>query len=147
MKKDYSYLKGKEVEMISPYGHTYKDCFVAQIDEEIGLTIVGTLVSWATEPFCESDRKTIGTERKVFCLRNEIAEHRKIFPFAVKAIEKGVIDANKIDKEAGVKEPFSRFGGQPTCAFVSQKKKEVRKDEKVINSADVVLGSYSVDLM
>lgn len=109
--KDYSHLKGEKVEVDCPYGHEYEDCFVAHIEDK-GLTVMGIIKSIKGKP----NSPNIGRQVKVFCLRNEIPEHKKLFPFTVELIEKGQPIGVEDAKRAGVDIPRS-FGGEPICAF------------------------------
>ncbi len=113
MSEKYAHLKGKFIKFTGPYGHVYKDCFVAAVDEDKGLTIMGTFIRWADDPV-DVNYNTI---EKIYCLNFDMANHRKMFPCAIEAIEAGEISSNEVYAEAGVS-PITTFnGGDPMCAF------------------------------
>lgn len=108
----YRHLKGKFIEFISPYGHIHKDCFVAEVDEVKGLTIMCTFVRWKDDPM-DTNYNTI---EKVYCLDIKYKDHEKMLPYAVEGIEMGRLESSKVYSSAGVQIGLT-IGGEPQCAF------------------------------
>lgn len=102
--KDYSHLKGTEIELINHLGgHTFTDCFLAEIHEKDGLTIEG---------FNVEDNE----QQHAFCIRSHDPQYDKQMKYTIEAIEKGVFDMKDWEK---MLKRGKRGGGtfQPTCAF------------------------------
>ena len=111
--KDYSYLRDKKVTFEHGKGIIFEDCKVAEIDGDIGFTIVGILSHENDIPNFIPDKA--GDKVKVYCV--DIKKHgKKEFKVGLKQIIRGHINTDDIDEEIGrLGNPFS--GGQPACAF------------------------------
>jgi hypothetical protein len=114
MKRDFNHLKGKEVKL-EPYPLTSvlaKDFFVAQIEDGVGITIMGELI----ENISAGNKK--GDIIKIFCItrqnckKNDKDLFEETFDYVVKGIEKGVIDIG-----GNPSYPKLVYGGSPKCAF------------------------------
>lgn len=110
MKDEYKHLVGKVVEFKSPFIETpATDCFVANIDYNKGITIMGVHK---------------GEQKKIFCIRKSdgdsaLAPYDDNFKWLIEAIESGVIDgASAPSYDAEMRASGDIFsGGQPSCAF------------------------------
>lgn len=102
MAKDYSHLKGTEVKVIKmPSGLKAKNCFLGEIDNEKGLTIMGLIG---------------GKQVKVFCIRDYDTRFDEQMKFTIESIQSGIFNIKKwIDEFGTAKNHHGE--GQPICAF------------------------------